>query len=357
MCLANLLSLAAHSLLCENAPQNFSRQERHVMDTVTLGRTGLSASVMGLGCGGPSRLGMATGKTEAEAVGIVQAALDLGINFLDTAEVYGTEVAVGQALTGRPRDTVILSTKVPPGQEERLTTGAEFKERVNGCLRRLRTDHVDILHLHGVAADEYAYAHAELVPALLSLRDAGKIRFLGITEAFASDPQHQMLDLALEDDCWDVIMAGFNLINQSARARVLARTQEKEIGVLCMFAVRRALSQPEVLQKLISDLIAQGGGGGRGTRSCRPARFSAARWLRRESARCRLSLLSVRTGYPRRAVRHRKPGASGSESGLSKPSAPAPASYRTAQASVPARRFRLWQLAGVKVSAPNTNDL
>jgi predicted oxidoreductase len=60
------------------------------MEYVRLGRTGLMVSVAGLGCGGFSRLGLGTGKSEAEAVALVHQALDLGINLLDTAAVYGT---------------------------------------------------------------------------------------------------------------------------------------------------------------------------------------------------------------------------------------------------------------------------
>ncbi len=76
------------------------------MQTITLGRTGLDVTVVGLGCGGHSRLGMATGQDEVHATRIVQAALDLGINFIDTARAYGTETAVGNAIRGR-RDRVV----------------------------------------------------------------------------------------------------------------------------------------------------------------------------------------------------------------------------------------------------------
>jgi aryl-alcohol dehydrogenase-like predicted oxidoreductase len=69
-------------------------------DAATLGRTNLRLSVAGLGCGGNSRLGLGTGKSEREAVALVRAALDLGINFFDTAEAYETEAVLGKALTG-----------------------------------------------------------------------------------------------------------------------------------------------------------------------------------------------------------------------------------------------------------------
>jgi L-galactose dehydrogenase len=228
------------------------------MDYTILGRTGLSVSVMGLGCGGHSRLGMAQGKTQSEATAIVRQALDMGINFIDTAESYGTEPAVAQALEKIPRGSVVLSTKLSPRKENRQVTGAEFKERAEGTLQRLGTDYVDILHLHGVAAEDYAYCLEELVPALRDLQSDGKIRFLGITEAFGADPQHRMLRRAVDDDCWDVIMTGFNILNQSARERVLSKTRVKNIGILCMFAVRRALSSPAALRELMQKLAAEG---------------------------------------------------------------------------------------------------
>ncbi|WP_394795818.1 aldo/keto reductase [Armatimonas sp.] len=231
------------------------------MHVTTLGRTGLMVSRMGLGCGGHSRLGLATGKDEANAIAVVHKALELGINFIDTAESYKTETAVGKALllARTPREQVVLSTKLSPQQDGKFSSKAEFKERFSGNLARLQTDYADILHLHGVKADEYAYCLSELVPALFELRDEGKIRFLGITEAFGPDPQHAMLSPAVtNDNCWDVVMAGFNVLNQSARERVLLATRTKKIGVLCMFAVRRVLSNPSALKTLLTELVADG---------------------------------------------------------------------------------------------------
>ena len=81
------------------------------MEYGTLGRTGLEVSVAGLGCGGNSKLGLASGRSEAQAVEIVRRALDLGVNFFDTAAAYGTEAVVGEGLRGVPRDRVVISTK------------------------------------------------------------------------------------------------------------------------------------------------------------------------------------------------------------------------------------------------------
>lgn len=227
------------------------------MEYTTLGRTGLRVSRMGLGCGGHSRLGMSQGRTVAEAENVVREALALGINFIDTAEGYRTEEVVGRAIANTPREQIVLSTKAGVRWQERKCTRAEMRERVEACLKRLQTDYVDVFHLHGVSLEDYPYACEELLPALQEMRAEGKIRFTGITEVFGHDPGHKMLVRALPDDYWDVIMVGFNLLNQSARERVLARTQAQNIGTLCMFAVRRALSQPEALRDLIQSLLAQ----------------------------------------------------------------------------------------------------
>lgn len=227
------------------------------MQTVRLGRTDLEVSVAGLGCGGHSRLGMATGHSEAHAVSVVRHALDLGINFIDTARGYGTEAAVGKAIKGR-RETVVLSTKVSPGRGDARLTPAQLIESLEKSLARLATDYIDVFHLHGMRADQYPYCAEVLIPEMQRQRDAGKIRFLGVTEAFGRDSGHEMFEIALPDDHFDVIMVGFNLLNPSARTRVFSHTRAKGVGTLIMFAVRRALSQPAVLGELLHGLVDAG---------------------------------------------------------------------------------------------------
>ena len=162
------------------------------MEYTMLGRSGLSVSVAGLGCGGPSRLGQATGKSEQESIAIVRQALDLGITLFDTAEVYGTEAIVGRALEVVPRDQVVIATKKLPPSSDHPDPVGELKQGLEQSLRRLRTDYVDIYFLHGVRSEQYRFAHDVLAPVLLRLREQGKIRAVGITEAFVSDPGHRM---------------------------------------------------------------------------------------------------------------------------------------------------------------------
>lgn len=225
------------------------------METKILGRTGLDVTVMGVGCGGPSRAGQSTGKSEAESVAVVRAVLDAGINFIDTAEAYRTEGIVGRSIRGLDRSKLVISTKKSGG---RSITPATLRRSLEESLQRLGTDYVDVYHLHGVMLEEYPYLAAEIVPELLKLRGEGKIRFLGITERWNADTRHLMLQRAMQDDVWDVVMVGFNLLNQSARELVFQRAIEQSVGILVMFAVRRALSRPDKLAEVLAELIAAG---------------------------------------------------------------------------------------------------
>ena len=227
------------------------------MQLVRLGRTNAMVSVAGLGCGGASRLGMARGESVDHAAGIVRRALDLGITFIDTARAYGTEEAVGKGIAGR-RDQVFLSTKASPGWGDDLLSAAGLAESLDGSLKRLGTDHIDVMHLHGVRPRQYDYCIAELLPELKRQQAAGKIRFLGITEQFGGDTRHEMLSRALPDDHFDVVMTGFSLINPSARRTVFPLTRKHDVGTLIMFAVRRQLSQPDALRETVAALIAEG---------------------------------------------------------------------------------------------------
>ena len=221
------------------------------MDYVTFGRTGLNVSVMGLGCGGPSRIGMSADKSEAESVDIVRRALDAGVNFIDTAEGYGTEGIVGKGIVSVPRDQVIISSKKSCSQE---ISPALVRQSIEVSLSRLRTDYIDVYNLHGVRPSQYVMLRDEILPTFVDLKNEGKIRFIGVSELFNVDMTHQMLLQSLPEDPWDVVMVGFNILNQSARD-LFQQTLEKNVAVQIMFAVRRVLSQPENLREAVQTLI------------------------------------------------------------------------------------------------------
>lgn len=228
------------------------------MDYRTFGRTGLRVSVAGIGTGGASRLGLSYGATEEQAIAVMHRALELGINYFDTAEGYQTEDVVGRALEGH-RDEVVISSKIAP----RLADGSlldrvGLRRALEVALQKLRTDVVDVYHLHRPSTEDYEYCLHELVPELEALRDEGKMRFIGISESTSTDSTHEMLHRAVQDDCWDVVMTAFNLFNQSPRERIFPDTIKKDIAIEIMGAARGPFSRPEQLVEQVARLVAAG---------------------------------------------------------------------------------------------------
>lgn len=228
------------------------------MDYTTLGRTGLKVSVAGLGCGGFSRLGLGTGKSEADAIGIIRAALDLGVNLFDTAAAYGTEPVLGKALAGTPRDKVVICTKAPFGISNPDSLPERAVASLDRSLKELQTDYIDVYQLHGIAPRAYDHAVNVLAPALLRERDKGKFRWLGITETAPGDPEHQMPQHACRDGVWDVVMVAFHMMHQNGRRLVFPLTKEHRVGTLLMFAVRNIFSKPERLRATMRELADDG---------------------------------------------------------------------------------------------------
>jgi aryl-alcohol dehydrogenase-like predicted oxidoreductase len=157
------------------------------MNTRALGSQGLVVSAEGLGCMGMSEF-YGT-RDEAEATATIQHALELGVNLLDTADMYGpytNERLVGEAIADR-RDEVLLATKFgivrdPENPQARGVNGRpEYVHRsCDGSLKRLGVEHIDLYYQHRVDPD---VPIEETVGAMAELVDAGKVRFLGLSEA------------------------------------------------------------------------------------------------------------------------------------------------------------------------------
>jgi aryl-alcohol dehydrogenase-like predicted oxidoreductase len=156
------------------------------MENRELGRQGLIASAQGLGCMGMSEFyGHAD---EGEAIATIHRALDLGVNFLDTADMYGpftNEMLVGRAIAGR-RDQVVLATKFGNQRGEDgaylgINGSPEYVHSAcDASLRRLAVDTIDLYYQHRVDQD---VPIEETVGAMKELVDAGKVRYLGLSEA------------------------------------------------------------------------------------------------------------------------------------------------------------------------------
>lgn len=230
---------------------------RSTRQKTTLGRTGLTCSVVGLGCGGLSRLGLRQGGTMREAADLVRYALDLGVTFIDTAKVYGTEPAVGAALKGR-NNGVVVSTKVWPLTPDNRVDGEHISRQIEDSLSVLGLSTIDIVHLHGVTPADYPRIIDGCLAPMERARKDGKIRHIGISELWNSDLSHDMLRTALDDDYFDVILVGCNMLNSSARRFVLPQATGKGVATTLMFAVRKAFADPDLLNSICARLIASG---------------------------------------------------------------------------------------------------
>jgi aryl-alcohol dehydrogenase-like predicted oxidoreductase len=225
------------------------------MDYRPLGKTGLTVSVAGLGCGGNSRLGLGRGASFDECVAVARTAIDLGVNFLDTAEAYGTEEIVGAAVRNYDRDKLVISTKAIFRTGD---TGETVTAKVEAALKRLGLDHVDVFHFHAVAPAAYQHHRDVLAPALVKLREQGKVRHVGITETSPNDPEQKMLTQAIQEAPWEVTMLAYSLMNQGARRNIFPQTQRRGIGTLLMFVVRNMFSQPDYRRDVFAKLVEQG---------------------------------------------------------------------------------------------------
>jgi len=153
-----------------------------------LGSQGLRVSALGLGCMGMSQsYGTPEERDEGESIATIHRAIELGCTFLDTAEVYGpfsNEELVGRAIRGK-RSQVVLATKFGFKIEAGKMTGLDsrpshIREAVEGSLRRLGTDHIDLLYQHRVDPE---VPIEEVVGTMAELVQQGKVRFLGLSEA------------------------------------------------------------------------------------------------------------------------------------------------------------------------------
>ncbi|AQZ68227.1 L-fuco-beta-pyranose dehydrogenase [[Actinomadura] parvosata subsp. kistnae] len=199
----------------------------------TLGRTGVRVSTLALGAMNFGAIGRTT---QDEATAIVDAALDAGVNLIDTADMYGageSEEMVGKAIAGR-RDDIVLATKagMPMGEERNHQGGSRrwLTIELERSLRRLGVDHVDLYQLHRW---DPATSDEETLSALTDLQRAGKIRYFGsstfpayrIVQAQWAAKENRLGRYVTEQPSYSILQRGIE-------AHVLPVTEEYGLGVL-----------------------------------------------------------------------------------------------------------------------------
>jgi len=197
-----------------------------------LDSSGLQVTRVGLGC---NNFG---GRLDLERTrAVVDAALEAGITFLDTADIYGgggSERFLGESLEGR-RDQVVLATKFGMGPDEGMARGSrEYMRRaLAGSLERLRTDYVDVYYYH---QPDGVTPVAETVAAMLELVEEGSVRAIGVSNFTVAQ-----LDEAVAAGPVAALQNHYNLLEREAEADVLPRCAELGVGFVPYFPLASGL--------------------------------------------------------------------------------------------------------------------
>lgn len=210
-----------------------------------LGRTDLAVSELSFGAA------RGAARDERRFIETVHAAIAAGINFVDTAESYDngeSERVLGKALGGHP--DVLVETKYRPydshkpeatytGTPEALVASAE------ASLRRLGRDRLDVFLGHGIRTLESLdrFMNDGCYEAMVRLRDAGKVRFIGISELSEGDGTHEVLQRAVPTGAFDVVMLTLNILLQTAANTVIPLCRDHDVGTVVMMPLNQASKQ------------------------------------------------------------------------------------------------------------------
>ena len=207
-----------------------------------LGNTGVKVSELSLGAA------RGAVRDRNAFIATVHACVEAGINLADTAESYEdglSEQLLGEALTGRP--DVLVETKYRPYDShapDAVYTGSAraLTASVEASLRRLRRDSIDILLGHGIrsVATLDRFMREGCYEAMVRLKEAGKVRFIGISELSEGDGTHEVLRAAVPAGGLDVVMVTVNMLLQTAVELVLPLCRRHGVGTVVMMPLNQA---------------------------------------------------------------------------------------------------------------------
>jgi len=191
------------------------------MEKVTFGSTNLKVSRVAFGGIPIMRL------NKNEGVRVVKEVLDMGINFIDTAHGYGdSEEKIGEAIQGRTREGLVISSKSPAPDKK------TFLEHVDTSLQRLKTDYIDIYHLHGVNSEEklnQVMGKGGAFEGLMEAIDKGKVRYAAFSSHSLSIAKKLILSKKFQ-----VTQIPFNFVDDEAKKEIIPLAKDLNMGFIAM---------------------------------------------------------------------------------------------------------------------------
>ena len=221
------------------------------MEKRKLGRQGLEVSAQGLGCMGMSWA--YGGSDESQSIRLLHHALDIGVNFWDTAETYGpftNEELIGRALAGKRREDVIIATKFawkfgPNSEQVALDSSpANIRQSVEGSLRRLRTSYIDLYYQHRLDPNTPI---EDTVGAMADLVKQGKVRYIGLSEVGPG-----IIRRAHKVHPLSAVQSEYSLWTRGVEEKVLPALRELGIGLVAYSPIGRGFLSGKI--KSINDL-------------------------------------------------------------------------------------------------------
>jgi predicted aldo/keto reductase-like oxidoreductase len=222
--------LAGKNKLFGTNSQESPGEKSKIKEYRTLGRTGFNASDIGFGAG------------NLTDPALFSAALDAGVNYIDTAEHYvrgNSERTIGQVIKDRGRKKLFITGKLNFNIGKSTKEG--LKERTQKCLERLQTDYLDCLMIHMTPSIDQI-THVGYHDAIKELKAEGRVRFTGLSNhgieyrwaGFVKDPMDKILLAAADDGRFDVVLFTYNFIQKDQGERILNACREKNMGVTLM---------------------------------------------------------------------------------------------------------------------------
>ncbi|MDC7218817.1 MAG: aldo/keto reductase [Spirochaetales bacterium] len=213
-------------------------------------------STIGLSCGGMVRLGKKApfAVVERDCCRLLRTAYEEGIRFFDLAYPLEEVASIKEGLSGIDRSELCLSTNFSFWEENQPKPIDRIQKEMEEALVSLDLEYFDISYVRGIAPEQYDPVVKHVYPLMEKWKREGLVKKVGISENFSRDHDHHMMGEALSDSLWDVLVVGYNILNQSASS-LLKEAKKKGLMCISMSAIKQAFVNNEVFGIYMDHMI------------------------------------------------------------------------------------------------------